>query len=125
MTPPEEPTPVMGLPCMSSQGINPAMGGSAMSLNQQNDQMHTSIQINTPEPQQQSVSPSQHHLQGTIVWYNLMWGRRFVARNCSLNVVECINIKFALLDAPRYEPVTLINGFSHSQIDTLPTMFKY
>lgn len=33
----------------------------------QHDQMHTSIQINTPEPQSQSVSPSQHHLQGTIV----------------------------------------------------------
>jgi hypothetical protein len=49
-----------------SSGINPAMGGSSMGLNQQND-MHTSIQINTPEPPQQSVSSSQHHLQGTIV----------------------------------------------------------
>lgn len=63
VTPPEEPTP-LGVPCMNS-GINPAMGGGSM--NQQNDSMHTSIQINTPEPQQSPSSSSQHHLQGTIV----------------------------------------------------------
>jgi hypothetical protein len=62
VTPPEEPTP-LGVPCMNS-GINPALGGS---MNQQNDSMHSSIQINTPEPQQLSSSSSQQHLQGTIV----------------------------------------------------------
>lgn len=47
-----------------NSGINPALGGS---MNQQNDSMHSSIQINTPEPQQLSSSSSQQHLQGTIV----------------------------------------------------------
>ncbi|CRL02893.1 CLUMA_CG015879, isoform B [Clunio marinus] len=68
VTPPEEATPCsIGVPCMSS-GINPAMGGSSMGLNQQND-MHTTIQINSPDPSSQSGPQSQHqqHLQGTIV----------------------------------------------------------
>jgi potassium channel subfamily T member 1 len=67
VTPPEEPTPLIGVPCVSSSGINPALGGSSLGLNQQSD--HTSIQINTPEPPSPSVShsPSQHHLQGYLL----------------------------------------------------------
>ncbi|XP_070494364.1 potassium channel subfamily T member 2 isoform X2 [Chironomus tepperi] len=68
VTPPEEPTPMIGLPC-SGGGINPsALGSSSMGLNQQSDTpMHTSIQINSPESQQQQIPQSSHHLQGTIV----------------------------------------------------------
>lgn len=62
VTPPEEPTPMCGVPCMGS-GINPAMG-SSLGVNNQNDPMHSSI---SPEPQQQASPSSQHHLQGTIV----------------------------------------------------------
>ncbi|KAL7046919.1 hypothetical protein ACKWTF_002741 [Chironomus riparius] len=67
VTPPEEPTPMIGLPC--SGGINPSiLGGSSMGLNQQSDApMHTSIQISGPESQQQQIPQSSHHLQGTIV----------------------------------------------------------
>lgn len=68
VTPPEEPTPMIGLP-FSSGGINPStLGGSSMGINQQSDTpMHTSIQINAPESQQQQIPQSSHHLQGTIV----------------------------------------------------------
>lgn len=68
VTPPEEPTPIIGLPC-SGGGINPStLGGSSMGLNQQSDApMHTSIQISAPESQQQQIPQSSHHLQGTIV----------------------------------------------------------
>lgn len=72
MTPPEEPTPLIGVPC--GGGINPSSlcGGSSMGINQQSlDSPHTTIQIgNTDSPQQQqqqSNAPPSHHLQGTIV----------------------------------------------------------
>jgi hypothetical protein len=34
-------------------------------------------------PQMQGATQDPQHIQGTIVWYNLMWGRRLsgVARN--------------------------------------------
>lgn len=78
MTPPEEPLPVLGLPCMSSMGsmgggINPAgLGGSAMGLNTMNlcpDNFGgSSLQINQEQPgTSSSAAQSPQHLQGTIV----------------------------------------------------------
>lgn len=68
MTPPEEPTSsvMLGVPC---GGINPsALSSSSIGLSQSTDTpMHTSIQINAPESQQQQIPQSSHHLQGTIV----------------------------------------------------------
>lgn len=57
------------MPCTSG-GVNPSTLGSTLGLNQPSEPMHTTIQINSLEPQQQQqqVNPqSSHHLQGTIV----------------------------------------------------------
>lgn len=88
VTPPEEPLPVLGVPCMHtgmSGGINPSsFGGSTLGLSTiDNCQMLSAAsplqgqsQSEDSQPQSIRTSQSPQHLQGTIVWYNLMWGRR-------------------------------------------------
>lgn len=84
MTPPEEPLPVLGVPCMNSGGgggINPAVfGGSSLGINSCSDS-NPSLQVPTgggggnqrggggdDGPSSSSAGPSpRHHLQGTIV----------------------------------------------------------
>lgn len=79
MTPPEEPLPVLGLPCVNSGmsgGINPSsFGGSTLGLSSvDNSQMLSAAsplqgQGQSEDSQQQSIRSSQspQHLQGTIV----------------------------------------------------------
>lgn len=79
VTPPEEPLPVLGVPCVSSSGgINPSsFGGSTLGLSSIDSQ---GVQGGSPSPlqvpqqyddssSQQSVRSGQspQHLQGTIV----------------------------------------------------------
>jgi len=70
VTPPEEPTPLLGLPS-ASQGMSsssPQRAGSAMGLNVQ-DMSQPAIQIQQESPSPTSPQPPTHHqsLQGTIV----------------------------------------------------------
>lgn len=76
MTPPEEPLPVLGVPCISSSGgINPSsFGGSTLGLSsidssQQQAQCTSPLQVPQSDDSQQSIRSSQspQHLQGTIV----------------------------------------------------------
>lgn len=65
VTPPEEPVPVIGVPCVSG-GINPSshFGGSSLGINSNdNNQSSSPLQV----PQQETMSQSPQHLQGTIV----------------------------------------------------------
>lgn len=74
VTPPEEPLPVLGVPCVSG-GINPSgFGGSSLGISSL-DSISSPLQI-PQEDRPMPSAPSPQHLQGTIVWYNLMWGRR-------------------------------------------------
>ncbi|XP_031621144.1 potassium channel subfamily T member 2 isoform X2 [Contarinia nasturtii] len=70
VTPPEEPLPVLGVPCVSSSGgINPSsFGGSSLGLSTVESQM-SPLQVPQSDDSQQSVRSAQspQHLQGTIV----------------------------------------------------------
>ncbi|XP_055687695.1 potassium channel subfamily T member 2 isoform X27 [Lutzomyia longipalpis] len=64
VTPPEEPLPVLGVPCMSGGGVNPSgLGGSALGINTLGDTTPSPLSV----PQSESASASPQHLQGTIV----------------------------------------------------------
>ncbi|XP_059615855.1 potassium channel subfamily T member 2 isoform X1 [Phlebotomus argentipes] len=64
VTPPEEPLPVIGVPCMSGGGVNPSgLGGSALGINTLGDTTPSPLSV----PQSESASASPQHLQGTIV----------------------------------------------------------
>ncbi|XP_037044473.1 potassium channel subfamily T member 2 isoform X7 [Bradysia coprophila] len=65
VTPPEEPLPVLGVPCMSSGIIPSGFGGSNLGLSSM-DSM-SSIQIPSSDEQRPQQAPSPQHLQGTIV----------------------------------------------------------
>lgn len=77
VTPPEEPLPVLGVPCVSSSGgINPSsFGGSTLGLSSIDSQtvQSGSSPLQVPQyddPNKQSVrsqGQSPQHLQGTIV----------------------------------------------------------
>ncbi|XP_055702380.1 potassium channel subfamily T member 2 isoform X5 [Phlebotomus papatasi] len=63
VTPPEEPLPVLGVPCMSGGGVNPSGLGSALGINTLGDTTPSPLSV----PQSESASASPQHLQGTIV----------------------------------------------------------
>lgn len=65
VTPPEEPLPVLGVPCMSSGILPSGFGGSNLGLSSM-DSM-SSIQIPQSDEQRPQQAPSPQHLQGTIV----------------------------------------------------------
>lgn len=65
VTPPEEPLPVLGVPCMSSGILPSGFGGSSLGLSSM-DSM-SSIQIPQSDEQRPQQAPSPQHLQGTIV----------------------------------------------------------
>ncbi|KAI8127277.1 Potassium channel subfamily T member 2 [Lucilia cuprina] len=79
VTPPEEPTPILGVPCVvpSGQGggINPSTLGGGSTLNINNVDLspspNTNLPLQLPQDQSQGGSqsqlPSPQHLQGTIV----------------------------------------------------------
>ncbi|XP_055311132.1 potassium channel subfamily T member 2 isoform X3 [Sitodiplosis mosellana] len=73
VTPPEEPLPVLGVPCVSSSGgINPSsFGGSTLGLSSVDSQLQggSPFQVPQSDDSQQSVRSAQspQHLQGTIV----------------------------------------------------------
>lgn len=79
VTPPEEPTPILGVPCVvpggQGGGINPSTlggGGGGSTLNINTADLAASSNPNSPlqVPQDQSqgsVMQSPQHLQGTIV----------------------------------------------------------
>ena len=82
VTPPEEPTPILGVPCVvpsgQSGGINPSTlgGGSTLNINSvdlsPSPNANSPLQLPTDQNQQggsgsQSQLPSPQHLQGTIV----------------------------------------------------------
>uniref|UniRef100_A0A1A9X3G4 Uncharacterized protein n=1 Tax=Glossina brevipalpis TaxID=37001 RepID=A0A1A9X3G4_9MUSC len=88
VTPPEEPTPILGLPCMLSSsgqsgGINPSSAVSSLTVNaadlvnspnvntnNSNNNSNSNLALQIPQDQQmqsQSQSQSPQHLQGTIV----------------------------------------------------------
>lgn len=76
VTPPEEPLPVLGVPCVSSSGgINPSsFGGSTLGLSSIDSQGGGSSPLQVPQQYDDSSSPqsvrsgqSPQHLQGTIV----------------------------------------------------------
>ncbi|XP_037915505.1 potassium channel subfamily T member 2 isoform X3 [Hermetia illucens] len=69
VTPPEEPLPVLGVPCIG--GVNPAtlgstLGGSSLGINTADLGNTSPLQVPQQE-QSQSAAPSPQHLQGTIV----------------------------------------------------------
>lgn len=69
VTPPEEPTSLLGVPSQSQQSSSPQRAGSTMGLNVQ-EMNSPSIQIQQETPSPTSPQPpSSHHqsLQGTIV----------------------------------------------------------
>ncbi|XP_055379689.1 potassium channel subfamily T member 1 isoform X5 [Condylostylus longicornis] len=73
VTPPEEPTPILGVPVPCIGGVNPStlggstLGGSALGINTVDMGGSSMQQLNQPEQQSQSAAPSPQHLQGTIV----------------------------------------------------------
>lgn len=70
VTPPEEPLPVLGVPCMSSGGINPSsFGGSALGLSTLDTHLSSPSPLQVPQQdeRQPQSAPSPQHLQGTIV----------------------------------------------------------
>lgn len=79
VTPPEEPTPILGVPCVmpSGQGggINPSTlgGGSTLNINSVDlaPSSNSNLPLQIPQEQSQGGSgsqlPSPQHLQGTIV----------------------------------------------------------
>lgn len=75
VTPPEEPLPVLGVPCVSSSGgINPSsFGGSSLGLSSIDSHFLQSgsspLQVPQSDDNQQSIRTTQspQHLQGTIV----------------------------------------------------------
>lgn len=74
VTPPEEPLPVLGVPCISSSGgINPSsFGGSTLGLSSIDSQGmggSSPLQVPQSDDSQPSIRSTQspQHLQGTIV----------------------------------------------------------
>lgn len=95
VTPPEEPLPMLGVPSILTPSSSSAYGGGGGGGSSQHGGSGGSSSLDSPNnpnsimpaplpgPEERgsasssaSVAPSPQHLHGTIVWYNLMWGRR-------------------------------------------------